>query len=200
MMHKTKAYKAGSEDTSHVKRDKALHQLGVNYRWSSIVVDEQPGAEEANAVSAAYGTEDPAILRAGDRAPDAPGLVPVGGGSDEPTALFSIFKPTRHTALLFASDLAQAKSTVEVLKASAPAGTVHTVLVLPKEYDASDVEALKATPVDAIVVDSNGHAHTYYPPAGAGFTTIVVRPDGVVGAVVKSTDGLKTYLKGVFGA
>lgn len=197
-MHATAAYKAGSDNTSHVRREKALHQLGVNYRWSEIVVDEQ---EKVPDVSAAYGTEDPSVLRAGDRAPDAPGLVVVGGEEEgATTALFSIYKPTQHTALLFCSsaDVNEVKTILDALKA-APTGTVHTVLILPKIYGKSDVTALKVTGVDAIVVDAEGHANTFYPPAKVGFAVIIVRPDGAVGAIVRSVDEVKRYLEVVFG-
>lgn len=198
MLEQRVSFKAGAEDTSHIRRPKTLHQLGVNYRSSSIVVDEQPGAEEAKSVSPAYAVEDPSVLRAGDRAPDAPGLRSVGGSDEAVISIFSVFKPTQHTAFIFTSDPAEAKPILEALKV-APAATVHTVLVLPKGYDTSDLASLKSVSADAILVDQEGHAYTYYPPASAGFSTIVVRPDGVVGAVAKSVDGVAKYIKGVFG-
>lgn len=196
LLDQTVAFRAGDADASFMRRPKTLHQLGVNYRWSAIVVDEQPGAQEAKAVSAAYREEDPTVLRAGDRAPDAPGLAILGETSS--TSFFSIFKPTHHTALLFTSDVANVKAKIEVLS-TAPAGSVRTIVVLPRGADAEDAGDLKAVGVDEVLVDNDGHAYKYYSPAAAGFTAIVVRPDGVVGVVAKSAEGLKQYLHVVFG-
>lgn len=195
LMKKTTSFKAGDNGgASHVRRPTILHQIGVNYRWSEIVIDEQPKGEEDHA-TAAYRPEDPSILRAGDRAPDAPGLAIVGEGAGT-TSLFSQLKPTHHTALIFSTDANYVNSVLEALKV-APAGSILSILILSKDSTASD--DLTSLEVDLTVVDSDGHAHTYYPPASNGFSTVIVRPDGVVGAIVAEQEGVKKYLKGVFG-
>ena len=51
IMEKTASYKVGGE-TSFIDRPKALHQLGVNYRWSAIVLDEQSPLEGDKATAA----------------------------------------------------------------------------------------------------------------------------------------------------
>jgi hypothetical protein len=87
-----------------------LNQLGVNYRWNSIVVDQNtdsgkgPGAREAHS---AYDIEADGVLQAGDCAPDAPGLVKVNfenqkSGESTMTRLFKLLSPTYHTVLIFA--------------------------------------------------------------------------------------------------
>lgn len=193
LLQQTVDYKANGSDAAFITRPTILHQLGVNYRWSEIVVDEQPSAEEgAEGATAAYRLEDPTILRAGDRAPDSPGLTVVSGGSGI-TSLFEVFKPHRHTALLFGLDIT---ATLEALH-GAPTGSVYTVIVLPK--GATMPDALRTLGVNLVVVDSDEYARTYYPPTMQGFDIVVVRPDGVVGAIMKGEEGVKKYLGGVFG-
>ncbi|KAI0090682.1 FAD binding domain-containing protein [Irpex rosettiformis] len=193
LLKATVNYRAKGQDgtpaePSHMRRPKILQQLGVNYRWSPIVVDEQPKEEGEEDVSGAYKPEDPSVLKAGDRAPDSPGLVRVDGNEKKKT-LFDIFRPTRHTVLLFGEN----QEVLEVLK-KAPAGSLYTVLVVPKENSATGAG------VDAVFVDVDGYAHTFYPSVSKGFKTVIIRPDGVVGAIVKGKEGVEKYLKAVFGA
>lgn len=186
--------------TKHGERPKILHQLGVNCRWSRAVVDEQPSAASVRN-SGAYLAEDPSVLYAGDRAPEAPGLVEVASKDKDgeqtekagTTSFFSIYGPTHHIVLVFATEPAEAAALLRAL-AVYPAGTVTKVAVLPK-----DAAAAAAVPdADFTVVDRDGYAYEAYPPASKGFPVIVVRPDGVVGAVVKGADGVKRYFDGVF--
>ena len=91
--------KAGGKDRENAwKRGGDLHQFGVNYRWSSVVVDERtPKPKNAQDVDP-YGAGSDGTLRAGDRAPQAPGLVTASAGE---TSLFDLFGPGHHTVLLF---------------------------------------------------------------------------------------------------
>jgi hypothetical protein len=185
ILKQVKTYRADgadSNDVRHVRRPQILFQLGVNYRWSSIVVDEQPKEEGEEEVSAAYGSQNSNTLRAGDRAPNSPGLI----GEDKKT-LFDIFRPTRHTVLLFSHD----QETVKALK-KAPAGSVHIVRVVSKGETAGSGH-------DTVFIDSDGYARKIYSPTANGFQTFIIRPDGVVGAIVKTVGGVEKYLKGVFG-
>lgn len=54
------------------------------------------------------------------------------------------------------------------------------------------------TPVDLVLRDCDGHAYNTYPILPSGCTIIVVRPDGVVGAIVDNSDGLRKYIQGIF--
>ncbi|KAH9911199.1 uncharacterized protein B0H18DRAFT_385348, partial [Fomitopsis serialis] len=97
---------AGEQDAAWRGRQDQLKQLGINYRWSSILVDEihAVDAEEAKRETVdAYGALGGDGLHAGDRAPDAPALVDLKSGGAEPTSLFNIFAPTHHTVLLSAA-------------------------------------------------------------------------------------------------
>lgn len=183
------------------RRPKSLDQLGVNYRWSNIVVDEnKPYTEQLEGGAlAAYGSDGDITLRAGDRAPEAPGLAIVNAKateSDSTTSLFSIFRPTLHTALIFVADVSAAKSILDIV-AKWPKGTIQTVVVLPKDADQIKLTRDK---VDAIVVtDRQGHAYDAYGSVVSnGFPIVIVRPDGVIGAIVKGTDGVVKYEKGIF--
>ena len=185
------------------RRSRIFHQLGVNCRWSPVLVDEQPEADSVK-TAGPYLDEDPTVLYAGDRAPEAPGLVPLvqdstslgektGTSKAETTSLLNIYGPTHHTILIFATKSEEAAS---LLRAAGeyPAGLVLTVTVLPK--DTSPTAAVPGA--DLAVVDSEGYAHEIYPPVHKGFRVIVVRPDGVVGAIAKGEDGLKRYFKTIF--
>ena len=212
IMNKALAFKVGGEPT-FAQRPKTLHQLGVNYRFSDLILDEQPAVDASITVSPTYKPEDPTVLRAGDRAPDAPGLLPVQLPIEDPanvkigyasTTLFDIYKPTQHTALVFIGtmDVARISMTVNALK-KAPGETLRTVFILPKDYSGSIghlASALGGVSGRAeVFVDSEDHAHTFYPLATHGFSTIIVRPDAFVGAVVKGEEGLAQYLRLVFG-
>ena len=111
---------AKTADTSPVVQSGLFRQLGVNYRWSPIVVDEQPGDTSSDQELAAYLPEDKSVLRAGDRASDAPQLVPYGAAVTAPTSLFEFFKPTRHAILLFNPSAEQVHDVVTSLRLKLP--------------------------------------------------------------------------------
>ena len=149
----------------------------------------------------AYGVEGH-DLRAGDRAPDAPGLRIIHGPSKDTltTRLFDIFTPTLHTVLIFApsaSDGLQSlvDSVTETVSGLAP-DLVQIVLVLPKS---SSAPSESFSGVNFLVKDVNEHAFVNY-----GLTTempmiVVVRPDDYVGAFVTDAQGVKKYFSTVFG-
>ncbi|VDC06645.1 unnamed protein product [Peniophora sp. CBMAI 1063] len=74
-------------DPTAFSRPLALRQLGVHYRWSSIIIDDLREGDlilESTSVEPedVYGNETPDRLHAGDRAPDAPELVNVKTSED----------------------------------------------------------------------------------------------------------------------
>jgi len=85
--------------------------LGVNYRTSPIILDEFSAKDPW---TAAYGDEHPGELIAGDRAPDAPGLVE-GAAT---TRLLDVFEPTHHTVLIFAPNTEIALDVIEAVGAT----------------------------------------------------------------------------------
>ncbi|KZT68267.1 monooxygenase [Daedalea quercina L-15889] len=180
-------------DTAGWKRGGDLRQLGVNYRWSSIVVDERTPKPEGPESVNPYGSGTDGSLRAGDRAPDAPGLVPVHGG--EATSLFSMFRPDHHTVLLFNVPTQEAEPIVEVVK-SYPTDLVNTVSIFPQGTSDSEVVGRPGLSF----VDRDGHAFAGYQLSPEKPAVVIVRPDGVVGGIVYGSDGLKKYFGAIFSA
>lgn len=196
----------------------SLFPLGVNYRWSSILFDEKrKDAREAAAadeeyfhdynfdgndgdeeeVLDAYGLQADGMLRAGDRAPDAPCLIDTRDTrKTSPTTktwhLFDVFGPTYHTVLVFAE---ATRRWAHVLKSlsSYPRGTVSPVLIVRR---GQVVPALDAAYAKYVLEDSGGYAHDTYVLDGR-YGVVVVRPDGAIGAIAKGADGIKWYLQGI---
>ncbi|KAJ6569265.1 FAD binding domain-containing protein [Mycena capillaripes] len=189
------ALRAGAEADDKVwSRGGDLRMLGVNYCGSAIVL-------EAGAVPGGASTDSPysqahvdgARVQAGYRAPDASGLVCVrsGSGSDtdtsKMTSLFAVFSAAMHTVLLFGHG--DEANVAEVL-AGLPKDAVRAVEVLaPGQRTAGSVLVLE---------DQAGHAYAGYGMNANEPTVVVVRPDGVVGAVVSSVEGVEQYFKKIF--
>ena len=177
------------------KRTGSLNQLGVNYRWSSIVVDQStdsgtgPGAREAHS---AYDVEAGGPLRAGDRAPDAPGLVKVNFDnrkSSESTRLFKLLSPTYHTVLIFA-EAADVHVTLQAAIAKFSRELVRAVVILR----AGTTSMIQDVACD-VFEDRDGHAYDAYKGVEGPNGIVIIRPDGVTGAIVRDVDWVERYLK-----
>ncbi|KDR78989.1 hypothetical protein GALMADRAFT_244705 [Galerina marginata CBS 339.88] len=170
-------------------RDGNLRQLGVNYRWSTIVVDEE---EEASGVDQAMGSAydvQAGFVRAGDRAPDAPGLIRVGRQSrEDPIRLFKLLSLESHTILVF-RDKVDCNSVLAKLD-EFPKDLVHPIVIV-KAGEGSSI-------LGDVFEDREGHAHKAYKGAEGTTGIFVVRPDGVVGCRAGSTHALERYFQGVF--
>ncbi|KAL4248508.1 Rifampicin monooxygenase-like protein [Abortiporus biennis] len=177
-------------------RPRVLAQLGVNYRWSDILVDDQvKDLEEKATVSNAYGAESDGKLRAGDRAPDSPGLFDTDSGKE--MVLFSLFKPTHHTVLLFNPSKDECSAILDAL-ATWPRGTFQTVFILPKGDKVANETADTGSSLVRLE-DGEGHAYRFYRQLeDARFPVVIVRPDGVVGGIVKGAAGVKAYREKIF--
>lgn len=186
--HDATTLKAAWQRGSHLK------QFGINYRWSSIVFDERYASLDApNAKSEAlnaYGTEGDAV-RAGDRAPNAIGLIRLDREADpQATNLFSIFGPTHHTVVVFGSDASFIKQTLESLKAY-PLSAVSSAVVYPCSASSPPFPTLDGA--DLVLRDHEGIAFTEYSVPENQSTIVIVRPDGVIGAVLHSIHGIAKY-------
>ena len=183
----------GSGSLEHVMhRGQKLNMLGVNYRWSSIVIDEVTKAEPVNA----YRALDESSLVAGDRAPDAPGLTVVKAGVQvAETRFFDMFKATYHTVLVFCPDVGSAEDIIGTLS-SYPRDVIRSVVVLPQAAVAADSSTV-ASEAD-VVVDAAGHAYRVYLTEKGEKRVVVVRPDGVAGAIVRGAEGVKAYFRKIF--
>jgi hypothetical protein len=195
---------AQDADASAWTRGRDLFMLGINYQWSSIVLDDQrarPTREEGAA--RAYGADAVSEgLRAGDRAPDAPDLRVLSGTWFAPgstPALFDAFRPNHHTVLFFAGATATAApNLLEPMLAVVhrqPVATVRTALVL-----GSEIVHGTTSPMDTVVFDAQGYAFKHYDVSkdASALTAVVVRPDGVIGAIVRSEVTLEQYFKLIF--
>lgn len=160
-------------------------------------MDERAPARDLDALKAhAYMGEG--TVTAGDRAPDAPGLVKIGGDAN-PTSLFNIFGATYHTVLLFSADANTLKDQLAAL-AEYPSQTIRSVVIVPQGADGSESSTTEFGDVGLTVEDRDGHAYVGYNVniAKDVSTTVIVRPDGVVGGIVLGLAGLQRYFKGVF--
>jgi hypothetical protein len=176
---------------SAMAHEKKMDMLGVNCRSSPIVLDEFTQAEPVNA----YGTLEEGVLVAGDRAPDATELgfiVPqTTGGAGTETRLFDVFSAIHHTVLVFVPDVASSTDVLEVLRRY-PRDVIRPVIVL-----AQGSEATTGAQAD-VVVDRGGHAYRAYLAVKGEKKVVVVRPDGVVGAIVHGADGVGAYFAKIF--
>lgn len=169
-------------------RGSHLERLDVNYRGTPFGLEEEIEGRPPS-TSNCYGSGPSGVLMAGDRAPDASSLVSVRG---VPTSdrLFDLFRATRHTILVFTRQQGdpEASLVVQLLKAYPP-GLFKSVRVLPSDSSTSlDVG------LDLVVKDELVNAHKAYGVPGADTVIVAVRPDGVVGAMIADSNGLRRYL------
>jgi hypothetical protein len=161
-----------------------LYQLDVNCRGSPAVVDHLD--EETYKLGKR--------LRAGDRAPDAPGIVPLNPGLRPGTShLFDVFPSNKHTALIFLKGDENVKPYLELLERY-PANTVLPVIVL-QQGDERNVDEFGKT---SVVRDVTGHVWKNY-STEHGAKIVIVRPDWCVGALGPSPGVVEEYRNLVFG-
>ncbi|KAG9078661.1 hypothetical protein FRC06_008254 [Ceratobasidium sp. 370] len=167
-----------------------LRQFGVNYRRSSIVLDDTldtPWTDE-NYVGT-YGACG-CIVQAGDRAPDAPGLI----GMEElgETSVFKILTSSRHIVFVLAGSVEAASPFFDVISDS-PKSVFEYVLIL----SASSSPPTRLLPCVRMLRDRDGHAFRHYSVKEEP-RAIVVRPDGMIGALVNNPKSLERYLDLIF--
>jgi hypothetical protein len=175
-----KTFSGGAEKT--MVRGKELRQLGVHYRSSRIVLRESEGADDEP--TSVYADTPVGQLHAGDRAPDASCLVDIKTGSLK--RLFDYFKATHHTIIVLEPTPSQAE-----LASGYPEGTVRIVTIV------SDVQPIPSTSGYIALHDSEGHFRRVY-GTDQGVKIVIVRPDGFVGALLQSADGVAAYFSRIF--
>ena len=187
----------GPSNEARWVRSGSLNQLGINYRWSSIVVDQNTDSgmgSHVEEVRSPYDVEAGALLRAGERAPDAPGLVKINFDnqkSSETTRLFKLRSPTYHTVLIFA-EAADVHGTLQAI-ARFPKEAVRAVVLLR----AGTTNAIQNVACD-VFEDRDGHAHDAYKGAEGPNGIVIIRPDGITGAIVKDVDWVERYFRTIF--
>ncbi|KAJ3567824.1 hypothetical protein NP233_g6110 [Leucocoprinus birnbaumii] len=177
-------------------RNGPLQLYGVNYRFSDIVLEERDLAsantDKEEVVSRAYaGYESLGSLLAGDRAPEAPGLITAEG---KETSLFKdYFKLDRHTVMVFTPDVEGAASVLEQ-RSKWPESVVQTLVVTEKSLGGKELDFGRVI----WLMDSKGHAGDAYRVEEGALNIVVVRPDGFIGAVVKEAEGVSRYFRKIF--
>ncbi len=166
-------------------RNNALFLFGVNYRFSGLVLEERdahPHDHETARARAYQGYENmPSVLRAGDRAPDAPVLVSTIDGHS--TSLFALLRPYLHTIVVFSAENHPMDEILAVCR-EYPSEIVQTVVVSVVSVDGLNVPGF---------VDQNGHARRAYRARADGTDVVIIRPDGFIGAIVCDANGLTRY-------
>jgi hypothetical protein len=185
-------------DSGAWRRGRSLFQLGVNYEWSSLVFDDRREGGRAPTTSGAYNGGSQGVW-AGDRAPDAPALRVLD--AKETTAsevtLFDLFHPAKHTVLLFV----KGETPVDDLQAflavarQQPIGVARAVIIFDNEPEGPQAAVVGSA--DIAVVDTEGHAFRGYGVSDK-LRAAVVRPDGAIGGMIGSAEGLAHYFSLVF--
>jgi len=132
-----------------LSRDEKTLQLGLGYRGCSLSQDQRPDGDG---------------LRAGDRAPDAPGL----SGAGESTRIFDLLRGPHITLLGFGR---RWRSVVDACAAT-----------FGDDVRGYVIAALPDTAAN--LVDEQGHARAAY----GDDTLFVIRPDNYVGLVAADAD------------
>jgi hypothetical protein len=166
--------------------------LGVNCRFSDIVLDEFATPAEGRPINA-YGVLDEGNLEAGDRAPEAPEMLQVGCRESGVKSLFGLYRPWYHTVLVFSPSLADASPILGALEAY-NRSVVVTAVVLPLSASLTP----DASPADLVLIDQQGYAYSAYLVEVGQTKVFVIRPDGVIGAIVHGAEGVKKYFSKIF--
>jgi len=170
--------------------------LGINYRWSSIVVDERQVDSRSVSIDElkkhAYVGWDQR-LNAGDRAPDAPGLV--SSANHQGTSLFTMFHPAKHTVMIFPISPDTTRVVLEAIENVCPTGSSQILLLLSGDDKAGDYRQLN---VDFMFVDRDGHAKKAYFKQSGDETFFIIRPDGFIGGLVETAEGARRYFTSIF--
>ncbi|OJA21376.1 hypothetical protein AZE42_07309 [Rhizopogon vesiculosus] len=145
--------------------------LGINCRLSSIVLDEFTTPVDGRPINA-YGVLDEGHLEAGDRAPDAPGLLHIRPGESDQTTLFSHYRPWYHTVIVIAPSPAEATSVLGALE-SCDKSVIRSAVILP----------------------SGGHTYSAYLVEASQIKIFVIMSDG---AIVHDAEGVKRYFSKIF--
>ena len=179
-------------DISQVRRSTDLTQLGVNYRGSSIIGEDD--IRDTTLKVSGYNKDSETAACPGDRAPEVPSLINATDEHKRET-LFSIFSPSHHSVLVFAKkyEVKSALALSSVIN-RLPENTVQSILILPSESNADEFGAV----YDKVFVDSGGHACSVYGLPSDQSYFVIVRPDGVVGARVHEVDGVARYFQKIY--
>ncbi|OJA16660.1 hypothetical protein AZE42_09261 [Rhizopogon vesiculosus] len=164
----------------------ALCMLGIHCRFSDIVLDEFVTPVEGKPINP-YRALDDTELEAGDRAPEAPKMLHVYPGKSDVMTLFNLYRPWYHTILVFAPTPASATPILAALERYKT--VVQSGVILPSSAPVTPFTSA----ANFVLVDQEGHAYSAYLVEASQTKVFVVRPDGVIGAIVHGAEGVKKY-------
>jgi 2-polyprenyl-6-methoxyphenol hydroxylase-like FAD-dependent oxidoreductase len=136
--------------------------MGTGYRWSSLATSAAPAT-----------TGDPAVLRQGDRAPDAPCL----DASGRPVRLFEVYADPRFTLLGFGTEVADAVGKL---------GAEYAGLLRAFAVDGDDLDGT------GDLRDHEGHARRAYGVTDPAL--VLVRPDNHIALLTRDPAEITNYL------
>ena len=181
-------------DMSEVQRNIDISQLGVSYRGSSIIGEDN--VCDTTLKVTGYNKDGATAACPGDRAPEVSSLINATDEHKRET-LFGIFSPSHHSVLVFAKkyEASSAQALASVIN-RLPGNTVRSILIVPSESNVNELGKV----YDEVFIDSGGHAYAGYglPSASDRSYFVVVRPDGVVGARVDEIPGVERYFQKIF--
>ena len=179
------------DDVTQAGRDPDITQLGVNYRGSSIIGEDD--ICHTTLKLSRYNKDSETAACPGDRAPEVPSLINTSG---EHKTLFGIFSPSHHSVLVFANKYEEdsALALSAVINRLPGKTTIRSVLILPAESNVNQVR----TVYDEVLIDSGNHAYAAYGLPSDQSYIVVVRPDGVIGARVHEIAGVERYFQKIF--
>ena len=174
-------------------RNSDMTQLGINYRGSSIIGEDD--IRDTTLKVSGYNKDSETAACPGDRAPEVPSLIDATGTEHKHETLFNIFSPSHHSVIVFTKKYEEysALALSSVIK-RLPENTVRSVLILPSESNVNELGVV----YDKVFIDSGGHGHSYYGLPSDQSYFVVVRPDGVVGARVHEVAGVERYFQKIF--
>ncbi|KAG1875885.1 FAD binding domain-containing protein [Suillus tomentosus] len=165
-------------------RSRILYMLGINCRFGTIVLDEfVASVKPINCLTRGIwrlGTGHLMHPICCSAEPDA-------------TTLFGLHRPWYHTILVFAPSLADATPILGALEAYSKS-VVRSTVVLLSSASVTPV----ASPVDLVLVDREGYACSAYLVEVGQTKAFVIWPDGVIGVMVHSAEGVKKYFSKIF--
>jgi hypothetical protein len=193
MLNKTtELYNRAIDRRGNTIREAGMTQLGVSYRASSIIGEDN--ICDLSLKVSGYNKDSETAACPGDRAPEVPSLINMTDEYKRIT-LFDIFSPSHHSVLVFTKKYEEhsALALSSVIN-QLPGKTVRSVLILPSE---SNINGLGKV-YDEVLIDSGDHAYAGYGLPSDQSYFVVVRPDGVVGARVHEVAGVERYFQKIF--
>ena len=172
LMHKTfqNASKSGSDGWTN--RDQEFTQFGVNYRGSSLLVEER--YTDADEPVDPYRSGFDGSAHAGDRAPCAPGLILSQPGEASTCRLYDLFDITSHTVLVFTRAGSSLAGEVQRILSGYDRALVKGVIISPQGTTGTMDSSFLQT-----VIDGDGYVYKHFKVPQDEELVVVVRPDGV---------------------